>query len=83
MLGLAGEALEELVADALLDQEARAREADLPGVVVHEGRLLDGEVEVGVGVDHEGTLAAELSGEGHEVSRGDGADARGRSRASR
>ncbi len=36
--------------------------------------LLGGGVEVGVGEDDEGTLAAEFGGEGHEVARGRVAD---------
>ncbi len=74
-LGLAREAREELVANTLFDQEPRAREADLPGVVVHEGGFFRREVQVGVGVDHERSLSAEFAGEGNEVLRGrDGAD---------
>ncbi len=67
--------LEELVANALFHNEAGSGETDLAGVVVHERGFFHGEIQVGVGVHHEGTLSAEFAGEGNEVSRGDGPDA--------
>jgi hypothetical protein len=54
----------------LLDQEPRAGEADLAGVVVLPGRLFRGRVEIGVPEDDERALAPELSGEGDDAGRG-------------
>ena len=82
-VGVAVEALEELVRDRLLDEQARAGEAHLPGVVVLAGGLGGGGLDVGVGEDDQRALAAQLGGEGHDVGGGGLADQRARSRASR
>ena len=84
---LVGEAVEAArgtrSATALLDEQARAREADLAGVVVLARRLARGRLEVGVGEDEQRPLAAELAGERDDVAGRGGADVHAPSRASR
>ena len=54
----------ELVVDALLDQQARACRADLAGVQEHRReREVESDLEVGVGEDDVGVLAAQLEGD--------------------
>ena len=65
--GALDEPVPELVVDRRLDEQSGPGEADLSGVVVHHRGPLYREVEVGVGEDDEGALAAELGREGHEV----------------
>jgi hypothetical protein len=55
-VGVAVEAREELVADRRLDEEPRAGEAHLAGVVVLPRRPVRGGIEVGVGEHDEGPL---------------------------
>ena len=59
-VGVAVEGLQERLADRLLDEQPRAREADLAAVVVLARRLLRGRVDVGVGEHDQRALAAEL-----------------------
>ena len=78
--------VDELVVDALLDQQPRAGRADLAGVQEH-GRQgeVQGDLEVGVGEDDVGVLAAELErdlldrggGRGHHPPAGDQATGEG------
>ncbi len=82
-VGVAIEALEEVVADRLLDEQPRAREAHLAGVVVLAGRLRGRGLEVGVGEHDQRPLAAQLGRERHEVRGRRRARSGGRSRASR
>ena len=51
LVGEAVEELEELVGDRLLDEQARAGEADLAGVVVLARGGAGGGLEIGVGED--------------------------------
>ena len=80
----AREAGEELVVDLLVDDRDAERGAPLTGgAETAEQRALDGEVEVGVGQDDQGVLAAELERRRDEVlaaQRRDGAPDRRRSR---
>ena len=80
---VAAEALQERLADRLLDEQPRAGEADLAGVVVLARGLLGGRVEVGVGEHDQRALAAELARERDEVAGGGHADVARRSPASR
>ena len=68
LVGMKVKLLEEDVADAVLDEEARAGEAHLARVVVLAGRLARGRVDVGVLEHDEGVLAAELAGERNDVA---------------
>ena len=77
LVGEAVEELEEALRDRFLDEQARPREADLAGVVVLAGRLPGRCLEVGVGEDEERPLAAELTGERHDVPRRRRADVHG------
>src|ERR1700677_4167824 len=70
----AGESVEKRIANTLLDDQTGARETDLAGVVEHGRRLFCREIEIGVGVDHEGAFAAEFRSEGHQVFRGGHSD---------
>ena len=65
--------LDELVVDLLLDEEAAAGAAAL-ALVEEEGevRAFDGRVEIGVGEDDVGALAAELERDALEVRAGGG-----------
>ena len=83
LVGEAVEELEERAGDRLLDEQARAGEADLARVVVLAGRLARRCLEVAVGEDEERALAAELAGERDEVARGGDADRAGGLRRSR
>ena len=83
LVGEAVEELEEALRDRLLDEQARAGEADLTGVVVLAGRLPRRRLEVAVGEHEERALAAELGGERDEVPRRATARSPARSRASR
>ncbi len=57
------EARDHLVIDLARHQEARAGRAGLPGILHHGvGDHRDGDVEVGVGEQHVGRLAAQLQG---------------------
>jgi hypothetical protein len=71
------EALEERFADALLHQQPGAGQTYLTGVVVLAGGLAGGGVEVGVLEDDQRSLAAQLAGERHQVSRRRHADPAG------
>ena len=65
----AGQALEQLLGDRLVDEHPRGRRALLAGV--GEGRADDrrhGLVEVGVGVDDDAVLAAQLGDDRLEVA---------------
>ena len=65
------EGVHEPVVERLLDQQARAGGADLAGVQEDRGeRVVEGHVDVGVGEDDVGVLAAEL--EGHPLHGGGG-----------
>ena len=56
--------VDELVVDRLLDQQPGAGRADLAGVQEHRGQgEVEGRLEVGVGEDDVGVLAAELEGD--------------------
>ena len=61
--------LQEAVGDGLLDEQARAREAHLAGVVVLAGGLAGGRLEVTVVEHDQRALAAQLAGERHDVAR--------------
>ncbi len=63
------EEVEEVVADRLVNDEARARQTYLAGVVVLPGRLLRCGIEVSVGKHHERPFPTQLGGEGHDVAR--------------
>ena len=81
-LGLGGEALDELVGDLLVDDDALGRHADLALVGEGaEGRRVHRLVEVGVVEHHQRRLAAQLQQHGLEVLGAllgdDLADARG------
>ncbi len=69
LLGLFQEGLDEAVADALLDQDARAGEADLAGIVELADRRVDRKLEIAIGKDDEGRFAAEFEGERHQIGR--------------
>jgi len=63
-VGVGVELVEEGVLDAFLDDDPCARHADLSAVVELTGSLLRRRIEIGVGEDEEGGLAAQLGGEG-------------------
>src|SRR4029077_19824996 len=69
LVGEAAEELEELVGNRLLDEQARAGEADLACVVVLARAGSGGGLEFGVGEDDERPLAAELGRERHQIPR--------------
>ena len=71
------EEVEERVGDARLDQQARACEAHLAGVVVLPRGLTSGRFEVGVREDEERPLSSQLAGERNDVSRRRRADVHG------
>ena len=76
------ETREKVVDYRLLNEQTRARQADLAGVVVLQRSLGRRGVKIGVGEDNEGVLATELGGEGHDVLRAGAANvARGLGRA--
>ena len=69
------ELVDERVVDRLLDQQPGAGGADLPRVQEDRGeRVVEGDVEVGVGEDDVGVLAAELEGDLLHGGRGGGHD---------
>ena len=74
LVRVAVEELEELDGSGLLDEEARPRQAHLPGVIVLAGRLPGGCFDVGVCEHDQRPLAAELTGERDEVLRSGGRD---------
>ena len=73
-LGVVGHALDELLVDRLLDEQPRAGAADLAGVGEHRhAGARHRRVQIGVGEDDVGRLAAELQRHALEVA-GDGLD---------
>ena len=58
------ERVDEVVVDRLLDEQPGAGRADLAGVQEDRGqRVVEGDLEVGVGEDDVGVLAAQLEGD--------------------
>ena len=68
LVGEPVEALQERVGDRLLDQQPRARQAHLAGVVVLARRLARRGVQVGVGEHDQRALAAQLGRERDDVA---------------
>ena len=69
------EALDQGVGDGLLDQELGGGGADLAGIAEGAvGQVLDQPVEVGVGEDQDGVLAAELEHDRDRALGGHGHD---------